>query len=77
MLWDCVCGGVGGTHAARAHAEDVDAVFVGREAASRRGRRERGGGGVTFSGLLNALDGVAAQVRRRCARRRGRVAHVQ
>lgn len=32
--------------------EDIDATFVGRE--SQRRRR----GGCTFSGLLNALDGV-------------------
>ena len=34
--------------------EDVDAAFVQREAGDRRGSH------VTFSGLLNALDGVAA-----------------
>jgi mitochondrial chaperone BCS1 len=34
--------------------EDVDAVFVGRDAGDKRG-------GVSFSGLLNAIDGVAAQ----------------
>ncbi len=33
--------------------EDVDAAFVQRESG--------GGGGLSFSGLLNALDGVAAQ----------------
>jgi len=42
--------------------EDVDAVFVGRDLASGTGG---GGGGassgVTFSGLLNAIDGAAAQ----------------
>jgi chaperone BCS1 len=38
--------------------EDVDAVFVARESADAEG-----GSSVTFSGLLNALDGVAAQVR--------------
>ncbi|GMI09340.1 hypothetical protein TrRE_jg10297, partial [Triparma retinervis] len=39
--------------------EDIDSVFV-----ERRKRTEGGGdrgGGVTFSGLLNALDGVASQ----------------
>ncbi|MEM6971766.1 MAG: AAA family ATPase [Pseudomonadota bacterium] len=34
--------------------EDIDAVFAGREGGERKG-------GVSFSGLLNALDGVAAQ----------------
>ena len=34
--------------------EDVDAAFVQREASDRRASH------VTFSGLLNALDGVAA-----------------
>jgi mitochondrial chaperone BCS1 len=33
--------------------EDVDAVFRGREAGEK--------GGISFSGLLNAIDGVAAQ----------------
>ena len=37
--------------------EDVDAVFVDRSLQSEGGR----GAGVTFSGLLNALDGVASQ----------------
>mmetsp|Transcript_95300 Transcript_95300/g.168808 ORF Transcript_95300/g.168808 Transcript_95300/m.168808 type:complete len:1077 (-) Transcript_95300:85-3315(-) len=38
--------------------EDVDAIFVERTAgADKKGR----GGGVSFSGLLNALDGAAAQ----------------
>ena len=37
--------------------EDVDAVFVDRAVQSEGGR----GAGVTFSGLLNALDGVASQ----------------
>jgi len=37
--------------------EDVDAVFIDRTLQSE-GRR---GSGVTFSGLLNALDGVASQ----------------
>lgn len=36
--------------------EDVDAVFVDRAI-----QAEHKGGGVTFSGLLNALDGVASQ----------------
>jgi len=34
--------------------EDVDAIFRGREAADQKG-------GISFSGLLNAIDGVAAQ----------------
>ena len=34
--------------------EDVDAAFRGREAADQKG-------GISFSGLLNAIDGVAAQ----------------
>lgn len=34
--------------------EDIDAVFRGREAADQKG-------GISFSGLLNAIDGVAAQ----------------
>merc|ERR1719364_102903 len=38
--------------------EDVDAVFVDRTAQAAAAGR---GGGVTFSGLLNALDGVASQ----------------
>jgi len=37
--------------------EDVDAVFKDRTLQSEGGR----GAGVTFSGLLNALDGVASQ----------------
>eukprot|EP00756_Hemistasia_phaeocysticola_P066661 Hpha_TRINITY_DN9395_c0_g1::TRINITY_DN9395_c0_g1_i1::g.25851::m.25851/K08900/BCS1; mitochondrial chaperone BCS1 len=37
--------------------EDVDAAFSGREYRGE-GRRE---GGLSFSGLLNAVDGVAAQ----------------
>lgn len=41
--------------------EDVDAIFVDRTASSSK--KEDGGDnqGVTFSGLLNALDGVGAQ----------------
>jgi chaperone BCS1 len=39
--------------------EDIDAVFVKREAVSEGGRRHRRQ--VTFSGLLNALDGVRSQ----------------
>jgi len=35
--------------------EDIDAIFVGRE--SVRGAKT----GVSFSGLLNALDGVRSQ----------------
>merc|ERR1719183_2617169 len=37
--------------------EDVDAIFVERAAVGKKDR----GGGVSFSGLLNALDGAAAQ----------------
>jgi len=39
--------------------EDIDGIFVGRESVSKG----KGGGarGVTFSGLLNALDGVRSQ----------------
>ena len=37
--------------------EDVDAVFVERQAANTK----NGGNGVSFSGLLNAIDGVASQ----------------
>merc|ERR1719399_2102384 len=40
--------------------EDVDAIFVERAASSER---KGHGGGVSFSGLLNALDGAAAQER--------------
>ena len=36
--------------------EDVDAIFVERHSADKKQ-----GGGVSFSGLLNALDGVASQ----------------
>ena len=36
--------------------EDVDAVFVDRSVNTKQG-----GSGVTFSGLLNAIDGVASQ----------------
>jgi len=35
--------------------EDIDGIFVGREAVRRNKRN------VTFSGLLNALDGVRSQ----------------
>jgi chaperone BCS1 len=37
--------------------EDVDAAFVGRSAADGTASSSR----ITFSGLLNAIDGVAAQ----------------
>jgi mitochondrial chaperone BCS1 len=37
--------------------EDIDSIFVGRESV----QKSRGGGGVTFSGLLNALDGIRSQ----------------
>jgi chaperone BCS1 len=33
--------------------EDIDSIFVARESVQREEER-----GVTFSGLLNALDGV-------------------
>lgn len=35
--------------------EDVDAIFVGRESVKQK---KEEGGSVSFSGLLNALDGV-------------------
>lgn len=38
--------------------EDVDAIFVERAANSTKKEQ---GGGISFSGLLNALDGAAAQ----------------
>eukprot|EP00928_Gymnodinium_smaydae_P002799 TRINITY_DN11015_c0_g3_i1.p1 TRINITY_DN11015_c0_g3~~TRINITY_DN11015_c0_g3_i1.p1 ORF type:complete len:1162 (-),score=288.27 TRINITY_DN11015_c0_g3_i1:82-3567(-) len=38
--------------------EDVDAIFVERTAGKEKQGR---GGGISFSGLLNALDGAAAQ----------------
>jgi ATP-dependent 26S proteasome regulatory subunit len=41
--------------------EDVDAVFVERNQAAGGGGGSRSSGGVSFSGLLNAIDGVAAQ----------------
>lgn len=37
--------------------EDIDAIFTQRE----KNKKDKEEGGVTFSGLLNALDGVAAQ----------------
>jgi chaperone BCS1 len=40
--------------------EDVDAAFTQARAAA-----DGGGGRLTFSGLLNAIDGVAAQEVRR------------
>jgi len=40
--------------------EDVDAIFVERTAA-KNGDTKRGSTSVSFSGLLNALDGVASQ----------------
>lgn len=40
--------------------EDVDAAFVSRETGSS-GNEGKAGGSLTFSGLLNAIDGVAAQ----------------
>jgi chaperone BCS1 len=41
--------------------EDVDAIFVERKKQTSGDSGRGGGGGVTFSGLLNALDGVASQ----------------
>ena len=46
--------------------EDIDAIFVERSAAdaTNSGKKRSGGGSsasVSFSGLLNAIDGVAAQ----------------
>jgi len=42
--------------------EDVDAIFVEREAVElKRGKKGGSASGVSFSGLLNAIDGVAAQ----------------
>jgi mitochondrial chaperone BCS1 len=37
--------------------EDIDGVFVGREAVMKNAQKR----GVSFSGLLNALDGVRSQ----------------
>eukprot|EP00615_Pteridomonas_danica_P004155 CAMPEP_0114350614 /NCGR_PEP_ID=MMETSP0101-20121206/16506_1 /TAXON_ID=38822 ORGANISM="Pteridomonas danica, Strain PT" /NCGR_SAMPLE_ID=MMETSP0101 /ASSEMBLY_ACC=CAM_ASM_000211 /LENGTH=804 /DNA_ID=CAMNT_0001489959 /DNA_START=620 /DNA_END=3034 /DNA_ORIENTATION=+ len=39
--------------------EDVDSIFVERKAVSNGGGKSEGG--VTFSGLLNAIDGIASQ----------------
>jgi len=36
--------------------EDIDALFVGREAVTKNTQKQ-----ISFSGLLNALDGVRAQ----------------
>jgi chaperone BCS1 len=41
--------------------EDVDAIFVERTAAKGGDTRRGGSTTVSFSGLLNALDGVASQ----------------
>jgi chaperone BCS1 len=41
--------------------EDIDAIFHGRESVSDGRRGNEGGPRVTFSGLLNALDGVRSQ----------------
>lgn len=41
--------------------EDIDAAFHGREAQHDHEGSRRKGGGITFSGLLNALDGAASQ----------------
>lgn len=38
--------------------EDIDGIFVGRESVNQDNRHRRS---VTFSGLLNALDGVRSQ----------------
>jgi mitochondrial chaperone BCS1 len=38
--------------------EDIDAIFQGRESVQEK---RDGGQSVTFSGLLNALDGVRSQ----------------
>ncbi|XP_043541418.1 mitochondrial chaperone BCS1-like, partial [Chiloscyllium plagiosum] len=40
--------------------EDVDAAFVNRDLAKENPTRYEGMGRLTFSGLLNALDGVAS-----------------
>merc|ERR1719174_2429601 len=40
--------------------EDVDAIFVERSSAASSNNKNKGSG-VSFSGLLNALDGAAAQ----------------
>jgi chaperone BCS1 len=40
--------------------EDVDAIFVERTSASDKSGRNTNSG-ISFSGLLNAIDGVAAQ----------------
>jgi len=41
--------------------EDVDAIFVERTATKSEGKERGGNTSVSFSGLLNALDGVASQ----------------
>jgi len=42
--------------------EDVDAIFVEREAAEiKRGGKDKSSPSISFSGLLNAIDGIAAQ----------------
>ena len=43
--------------------EDIDAIFQGREAVNKKDNngRHRGRSGPSFSGLLNALDGVRSQ----------------
>jgi len=42
--------------------EDIDAIFVERsQTDSGGGGKKRGTASVSFSGLLNAIDGVAAQ----------------
>jgi chaperone BCS1 len=41
--------------------EDIDAIFHGRESVSEGRHGHERGPRVTFSGLLNALDGVRSQ----------------
>ena len=44
--------------------EDIDAAFVGRDdvgAAEKKPAGRRSSGGISFSGLLNAIDGAASQ----------------
>ncbi|KAM0748391.1 hypothetical protein T439DRAFT_327661 [Meredithblackwellia eburnea MCA 4105] len=45
--------------------EDVDAAFVGRQAGAAGGGEKGFNPSVTFSGLLNALDGVASSTSQR------------
>ena len=41
--------------------EDIDALFVERHSVDRNSGGHHRGGRVSFSGLLNALDGVRSQ----------------